>query len=230
MSRILVVDDEESICWTLREFLGEEGHRVETAASAEEALRIAAELRPDAVVLDVRLRQDSGLDLLDELRKRKATLPTIVMTGYADVPTSVRAFKGGAIDFLRKPVPPKTLVERIREAIEIGRRAREVAADRATVADRIARGQPPQRRPVDQDAAAIRPRHAGDDLDQGGLAGAVLAGEAVDLTPLDGERHPLQRAHRGEALADAAKLDQRGGLAWAASRAGLVGRHAQKLY
>ena len=45
--------------------------------------------------------------------------PIIVMTGYADVPTSVRAFKGGAIDFLRKPVPPKTLIERIREAIEV---------------------------------------------------------------------------------------------------------------
>jgi FixJ family two-component response regulator len=60
------------------------------------------------------------------------------MTGYADVPTSVRAFKAGAVDFLRKPVPPKKLLAQIREAIELDRRARDTAAQRATVTDRIA--------------------------------------------------------------------------------------------
>jgi RNA polymerase sigma factor (sigma-70 family) len=86
----------------------------------------------------VRLKQESGLDLQDELRKRNAMLPIIIMTGYADVPTTVRAFKGGAVDFLRKPVPPKKLVAQIREAIEADRRARDTAAQRATVTDRIA--------------------------------------------------------------------------------------------
>jgi PleD family two-component response regulator len=62
----------------------------------------------------------------------------IVMTGYADVPTSVRALKGGTIDFLRKPVPPKQVIARIREAIDVDRRARDVASQRAAVADRIA--------------------------------------------------------------------------------------------
>jgi len=90
------------------------------------------------LVRDVRLRRDSGLNLQDELRKRSVTLPIIVMTGYADVPTSVRALKGGTIDFLRKPVPPKQLIARIREAIDVDRRARDVASQRAAVADRIA--------------------------------------------------------------------------------------------
>ena len=66
-------------------------------------------------------------------------LPIIIMTGYADVPTSVRAFKGGAVAFLRKPVPPKKLIAQIREAIEIDQRARDAAADSATVTDRASR-------------------------------------------------------------------------------------------
>ena len=66
-------------------------------------------------------------------------LPVIVMTGYGDVPTSVRAFKGGAIDFLQKPVSPKKLLARIREALEIDRQARAAVEQRAVVADRIAR-------------------------------------------------------------------------------------------
>jgi RNA polymerase sigma factor (sigma-70 family) len=73
------------------------------------------------------------------------TLPIIIMTGYADVPAAVRAFKGGAIDFLRKPVPPKKLIAQIREAIEVDRRAREVAAQRAVVTDHIAQLTPRER-------------------------------------------------------------------------------------
>ena len=95
--------------------------------------------------MDVRLRGESGLDLQDELRKRNVTLPIIIMTGYADVPTSVRAFKAGAVDFLRKPVPPKKLVAQIREAIEVDRRARETAAQRAVVTDHTAQLTPRER-------------------------------------------------------------------------------------
>jgi len=67
------------------------------------------------------------------------TRPITVMTGYGDVATSVRAFKGGAIDLLQKPVPPKKMLERIREALEIDRQARAVAAQRAVVVEGIAR-------------------------------------------------------------------------------------------
>ena len=88
----------------------------------------------------------SGLDLQDELRRRQATLPIIVMTGYGDVPASVRAFKGGAVDFLRKPVPPKKLLARIREAIEIrSADAREAAEQRASVIAHVAHLTPRER-------------------------------------------------------------------------------------
>jgi FixJ family two-component response regulator len=61
------------------------------------------------------------------------------MTGYPDVPTAVRALKAGAVDFMRKPVPPKKLIAQIREAIDRDVRARDTAAQRAAVTDRIAR-------------------------------------------------------------------------------------------
>ena len=77
------------------------------------------------------------------------TLPIIVMTGYGDVSTSVRAFKGGAIDFLQKPVPPRKLLERIREALEIDRLARAAGAQRAVVLDGIARLTPRERQVMD---------------------------------------------------------------------------------
>jgi FixJ family two-component response regulator len=121
------------------------GLAVETYASAAEFLAAYDPLRAGCLVLDVRLRGESGLDLQDALRKRNVTLPIIIMTGYADVPAAVRAFKGGAIDFLRKPVAPKTLIAQIREAIEVDRRAREVAGQRTVVTDHIAQLTPRER-------------------------------------------------------------------------------------
>jgi FixJ family two-component response regulator len=142
---VFVVDDNPGVRKSVKALIEAAGLAVETYASAGEFLGAYDAERPGCLVLDVRLRGDSGLDLQDELRKRNATLPIIVMTGYADVPTSVRALKGGAIDFLRKPVPPKALIERIREAIAVDRRAREAAAPRAAVAHRIAHLTPRER-------------------------------------------------------------------------------------
>jgi two-component system response regulator FixJ len=90
-------------------------------------------------------RGESGLDLQDELRKRAATLPIIIITGYGDVPAAVRAFKGGAVDFLRKPVPPKKLVAQIQAAIEADRRTREATAQRDMVTAHVARLTPRER-------------------------------------------------------------------------------------
>jgi len=136
---VFVVDDNPGLRRSLQSLLEAARLPVETFASAREFLERYDAERPGCLVLDVRLRDENGLDLQEELRRRQVTLPIIVMTGYGDVPTSVRAFKGGAIDFLQKPVPPKKLLERIRAALEIDRQARAVAAQRALVVDAIAR-------------------------------------------------------------------------------------------
>ena len=72
-------------------------------------------------------------------------LPIIVLTGHGNVPTSVRALKAGAVDFLQKPAPPKLLLERIRAALDSDRQARAVSTERAGVLERIARLTPRER-------------------------------------------------------------------------------------
>jgi two-component system nitrogen regulation response regulator GlnG len=103
MSRILIVDDEASICWAFREFLSDLGHDVTIAASAEEGLAIADRGGLDAVVLDVRLPGMDGLTAIDGFRERVGAAPIIVMTAFGNLETAVRAMEGGAFEYLVKP-------------------------------------------------------------------------------------------------------------------------------
>jgi DNA-binding NtrC family response regulator len=103
MSNILIVDDEASICWALREFLGDEGHDVSVAASAEEGFAIADRGGIDAVVLDVRLPGMDGLTALHGFRERVGPAPIVVVTAFGNLETVVRAMEGGAFEYLVKP-------------------------------------------------------------------------------------------------------------------------------
>lgn len=142
---VFVVDDNLGVLKSLRALLESAGLEVETYATAEEFLAAYHVERPGCLVLDVRLRRGSGLDLQDDLRRRGASIPILVLTGHGNVPTSVRALKGGAVDFLQKPAPPKLLLERIRAALEIDRQARAASAERAVVVDRLAHLTPRER-------------------------------------------------------------------------------------
>lgn len=139
VATVFVVDDNVGVRKSLRALLESAGLAVETYASAEEFLAAYDPEHPGCLVLDVRLRHGfSGLDLQDELHRRKAILPIIVLTGHGDVQTSVRALKAGAFDFLQKPAPPSMLLERIRAAIAFDHQARAATTDRATVSQRLA--------------------------------------------------------------------------------------------
>jgi len=135
---VFVVDDNVGVRNSLRTLLVSAGLAVATYASAEQFLAAYDPERPGCLVLDMRLQHhSSGLDLQDDLRRRKAMLPIIVLTGHGNVPTSVRALKAGAVDFLQKPAPPKLLLERIRAALDSDRQAREVATQCAVVMERL---------------------------------------------------------------------------------------------
>jgi len=142
---VFVVDDNVGVRKSLRALLESAGLAVEAYASGEEFLAAYDPERPGCLVLDVRLRRSSGLDLQDDLRRRKAMLPIIVLTGHGNVPTSVRALKAGAVDFLQKPAPPKLLLERIRAALDSDRKARAVTTERTVVMERLARLTPRER-------------------------------------------------------------------------------------
>jgi two-component system response regulator FixJ len=143
---VFVVDDNITVCQSLRVLLESAGLAVETFTASEEFLAVYDPARAGCLVLDVRLRHGkNGLDLQDELRRRKAMLPIIVLSGHGNVPTSVRALKAGAVDFLQKPAPPKLLLERIRAAIETDRQARAATTERAAVINQLARLTPRER-------------------------------------------------------------------------------------
>ena len=80
MSRLLIVDDEQSICWGLSRLGADLGHEVRTASSLEEAVRVAAEFQPEVIVLDVRLPGVDGLTGMPRLREAAGPVPIIVMT------------------------------------------------------------------------------------------------------------------------------------------------------
>lgn len=100
---ILVVDDEDMIRWTLKESLEAEGYRVTDFANARDFLRYFQEKGGDIVLLDIRLPDASGLDVLVDITRIDPDVPVVVMTAYGDVETAVTAMKRGAYDYLSKP-------------------------------------------------------------------------------------------------------------------------------
>jgi two-component system nitrogen regulation response regulator GlnG len=118
MSHILVVDDEEAVCWALQRALKGEGHTVSVAASAEDALDAAKRKRPDAVVLDVRLPGLDGLSAMGRLREISGDAPVIVVTAFGNLGTAVRAVEGGAFDYLAKPFDLHQALDSVARALQ----------------------------------------------------------------------------------------------------------------
>jgi FixJ family two-component response regulator len=132
---VFVVDDDSSIREAISSLLGLSGLRVETFATAQEFLRSKRPDLPGCVVLDVELPGLSGLDLQRELAAHGVPLPIIFITGYGDIPMSVRAMKAGALEFLTKPFHDQDLLDAIQQALARDRAERghskEVAQLRA---------------------------------------------------------------------------------------------------
>jgi len=103
MSHVLIVDDEESICWGLRRLFAEQGHEVAVASSAEEAFEHVGRNVPDLVMLDIRLPGIDGLEALTRFGRLIPTTPIIIMTAFGNLATAVAALSRGAFDYLVKP-------------------------------------------------------------------------------------------------------------------------------
>ena len=129
MSRILIVDDEASICWAFREFLADLGHEVCVAASAEEGFEIADGGALDAVVLDVRLPGMDGLTALSRFQEHVGPAPIIVMTAFGNLETVVRAMEGGAFEYLVKPFDLDQAGAVVKRALEKGKPRSRGAAE-----------------------------------------------------------------------------------------------------
>jgi FixJ family two-component response regulator len=129
---VYVVDDDSAIRRSLARLLHSVGLSSETFPSAKDFLEHEIPLRPMCLVLDIRLPGPSGLDLQEALVRSGRDLPIVFITGFGDVPTTVRAMKGGAIDFLQKPFNDQDLLDCVQRAL---------AHSRAKLAERTEREQ-----------------------------------------------------------------------------------------
>ena len=128
---ILVVDDEASICRVLKICLEAKGHRVETASTASDAEAMAASKTFDIVLLDVRLGNESGLDLVAPFHSRFPWMKIVIITAHASVESAVKAMQDGAADYLAKPFSPDQvlhIVEKVRRISDLESRVEELSS------------------------------------------------------------------------------------------------------
>jgi two-component system phosphate regulon sensor histidine kinase PhoR len=118
--RILVVDDELTVCKSIRQVLIREDCEVDMAQSGEEALRKEAEKPYDVMIVDLMMPGLSGLDLLKMLKARNPKARIIMVTGYPTMKNTLQAMQLGAMDFLPKPFLPTTLRNLVASALEAG--------------------------------------------------------------------------------------------------------------
>ncbi|MEA1052206.1 response regulator [Lamprobacter modestohalophilus] len=135
---VYIVDDDEAMRESMQLLLEMLGYRVQGFASAKAFLGSCADDDRGCLVLDMRMPEMTGLELQQALRKRGYDLPIIFLSGFGDVPTTVRAVQSGAVDFLEKPVSKSKLTERIERAFEIDRRRRDDASAVEAVRTRYA--------------------------------------------------------------------------------------------
>ena len=118
--RILVMDDELTVCKSIRQVLIREDCEVDMAQSGEEALRKEAEQPYDVIIVDLMMPGLSGLDLLKMLKARNPKARIIMVTGYPTMRNTLQAMELGAADFLPKPFLPTTLLNLVAAALEAG--------------------------------------------------------------------------------------------------------------
>lgn len=124
MPRLLVIDDEPNVLYSLQKSLASETLDVVTAKTGKEGIERLVNVLPDAVIVDVRLPDMSGLDAYDRIRQIDPRLPVIVITAFAKTETAIEAMRRGAFEYLLKPVDFRRLREVVEKALEVSRLSR----------------------------------------------------------------------------------------------------------
>ena len=125
MKKILIIDDEEGMCWALEKSLSQDGFEVLTTTNGNEWMAIFNSHTVDLVLLDIRLKESNGLLILEQIRKTNSKVPVLIMTGYSSMSMAVEAMDKGATGYLTKPVKVSNLRETVRELL-LGESAEKV--------------------------------------------------------------------------------------------------------
>jgi DNA-binding response OmpR family regulator len=116
--KILVIDDEKNILFTVRQALEPQGYAVTTVTTGEEALRLTAEGSFDLMLLDLKLPGIDGMEVLRQMGERSSRPQVIVISAFGTVANAVETMKLGAMDFIEKPFSPKELREAVRQVLD----------------------------------------------------------------------------------------------------------------
>ena len=131
---IFIVDDDESVRSGLKRLLKSAGYSAETFATATDFLEYNNKYEgPACLILDIKMPGKSGLDLQEELAPGEHSIPIVFITGHGDIPTSVKAMKKGAVDFLSKPFEDKDLLDAISAALEKDSKMRTLITERKNI-------------------------------------------------------------------------------------------------
>ena len=125
--KILVVDDEKLIRWSLKQKLYEWNFEVLEAENGQSGLSLVDDEMPDLVMLDIKLPDKKGTDLLEDIKKQWPDLPVIMITAFGVIEDAVTAMRRGAYDFITKPIDYTKLQSAIKNALETATLKKEIA-------------------------------------------------------------------------------------------------------
>ena len=190
---VYVIDDDAQTRESLKNLMRSVGLQVEVFASAQDFLRSKRPDVPACLVLDVRLRGLSGLDLQKRMAEAKIEVPIIFITGYGDIPMTVQAMKAGAVEFLTKPFRNQELLDAIQQALERDRSTREQRAKNDELYDRYDSLTPREREVMTLVVA--------------GLLNKQIAGElGTSETTVKNHRHQVMEKMGADSLAELVKM------------------------
>jgi FixJ family two-component response regulator len=197
---VYVIDDDAQTRDALKNLMRSVGLQVEVFASAQDFLRSKRPDVPACLVLDVRLRGLSGLDLQKRMAEAKIEVPIIFITGYGDIPMTVQAMKAGAVEFLTKPFRNQELLDAIQEALERDRTTREQRAKNDELYDRYDSLTPREREVMTLVVA--------------GLLNKQIAGELrTSETTVKNHRHQVMEKMGADSVAELVKMAYKLGVA-----------------
>ena len=197
---VYVIDDDAQTRESLKNLMRSVGLHVEVFASAQDFLRSKRPDVPACLVLDVRLRGLSGLDLQKHMAEAKIEVPIIFITGYGDIPMTVQAMKAGAVEFLTKPFRNQELLDAIQQALERDRSTREQRAKNEELHTRYDSLTPREREVMTLVVA--------------GLLNKQIAGELrTSETTVKNHRHQVMEKMGADSVAELVKMAYKLGIA-----------------